>query len=106
MIVAAAKQLAALLPASKDKPNAALLPDFADLRKVNLKLAVAFLTAAINKGVAGVNVPADKSNGHVHSCQWTPEYRELVYNEEDNLERLVSGGKKADIVYMDTETCK
>lgn len=85
MIVAAAKQLAALSPASKDDPNAALLPDFADSREVNLKLAVAVLTAAIDEGVAGVDVPADKREEHVRSFQWTPEYRELVYDEEGDL---------------------
>ena len=73
MLLAATTALADLSPAIKD-PKASLLPDFADSRKVNFEIALAVLDAAIDEGVAAVDLAEEERRAHAEKLQWCEFY--------------------------------
>ncbi|KAJ9105993.1 hypothetical protein QFC19_003328 [Naganishia cerealis] len=97
MIIRAAQALAKMGPASADKPEASLLPDFAgkfschqlskDSQKVAVTIALEVMDQAIQDGVAVLEDKALLSNTdarrrYVESKLWRPEYREYEYDPE------------------------
>ena len=79
MIIAGARRLAALSPALAD-PDSALLPDFADARRVNAEIAVAVAEQAIAEGGAGVDWDREEVRDRIAERQWIPEYADFVYD--------------------------
>lgn len=47
-----------------------MLPDFADSRKVNFEIALAVLDAAIDEGVANVDVSKQERRAYAEKLQW------------------------------------
>lgn len=81
MIIAGARRLAALSPALKD-PDNALLPEFSDARDVNTEVAIAVAEQAIEEGSAGVDWKKEEVRRKAKDKQWSPEYREFIYDPE------------------------
>ncbi|OCH92986.1 hypothetical protein OBBRIDRAFT_790711 [Obba rivulosa] len=80
MIIAGARRLASLSPALKD-PDNALLPDFADAKRVNYEVAVAVAEQAITEGSAGVEWRKEDIRDKIKENMWVPEYAKFVYDE-------------------------
>jgi len=73
MVMAAAKALAALSPARRDR-NAPLLPPIADARKTSAVVAKAVAQQAISDGVAGLDRSASLAD-QIRDYMWEPVYR-------------------------------
>ncbi|KAJ9092790.1 hypothetical protein QFC21_006665 [Naganishia friedmannii] len=87
MIIRAAQVLGEMGPASADKPEASLLPDFADSQKVAVAIALEVMDQAIREGVADFDDKAllhdkDARKIYLESKLWKPEYREYVYDPD------------------------
>ena len=79
MIIAGATRLAELAPALRD-PNESLLPPFGHAPDVNFDVALAVLEAAVEEGVAKIDVNKDDWRKYAESQRWDPEYAEYVYD--------------------------
>lgn len=58
-----------------------MLPDFADSRAVNFKIALAVLDQAIEEGSATVDVKKEDREQYAKERQWEPVYEEFVFDE-------------------------
>lgn len=76
MILAGVRALANVSPALED-PDAPLLPDLADVRKVSLHIATAVVKQALEEGVAQINIKKDDDAiiEHIKVDMWDPVYR-------------------------------
>lgn len=84
MILAGVRALASVSPALDD-PDAPLLPDLADVRKVSLHVAAAVVRQALEEGVANVNLKKDDEAiiEHIKVGMWDPVYRPLEIEPEN-----------------------
>lgn len=72
MFMVAAKALADTSPAKRDK-EANLLPPFAEIRDISLKVAIAVAKEAIHSGLAGF-IPPNDVEAFIANYMWVPEY--------------------------------
>ena len=79
MILAGVRALANVSPALED-PDAPLLPDLADVRKVSLHIATAVVKQALEEGVAQINIKKDDDAiiEHIKVDMWDPVYRWVI----------------------------
>jgi malate dehydrogenase (oxaloacetate-decarboxylating) len=76
MIVVAAKTLSKFSPMRKNKDNP-ILPDFVDVQKIQIKVAVAVAAQARKEGLSGVQDSMDFSK-EVEKHFWVPKYHPYV----------------------------
>jgi malate dehydrogenase (oxaloacetate-decarboxylating) len=93
LLVAAIKALAAQSPALKD-PEAPLLPDVTEVRRVSVEIAAAVIKESVHEGLAQAEgIPkADKElREWIRAQMWDPRYRELSKVDKDDAGRLALG---------------
>lgn len=101
MLVAAVRAVASLSP-TRDNPNAPLLPDVTDVRRVSVRIAREVIRAGVEEGVAtqeGIPPAADDDDEEklkvleewIKEQMWEPRYRPLRFVQEDVASRSARG---------------
>lgn len=92
MLVAAVEGVAALSP-TRQRGNAPLLPDVVDVRRVSQRVAREVIRAAVDEGLATVDVPAgdNELDAWIAVQMWQPVYRELRKVGMDEASRSAKG---------------
>lgn len=93
MLVSAVQGVASLSHVLDD-PNAPLLPDVVDVRKVSVRVARKVIQAAVREGVAtvdGIPEGEDELDEWIRGQMWEPEYRPLKFVKMESATRKAKG---------------